>query len=95
MINCDMRLYDYFTYGELNEYGQQLLSTDVMGNIKMAIFTTSQSIQDNINYKQANYIGLTQDTINDSFVIQYGAERLKVLYVVPKGRLKQVFLIKI
>jgi hypothetical protein len=90
-----MRYYDYFTFGAENGYGQQQLSTDVMGQIKMAIFTTSQSIQDNINYKQANYIGLTHNTINDSYVIQYGEERLKVLYIVPKGKLKQVFLIKI
>jgi hypothetical protein len=95
MINCEMRYYNYYTFGTENEYGQQTPSTEVVGQVKMAIFTTSQSIQDNINYKQANYVGLTNDTINDSFVIKYGEEKLKVLYIVPKGRLKQVFLIKI
>lgn len=92
MINCDMRYYDYFTFGEKNAYGQQQLSKDIQGTIKIAIFTSTQSIQDNINYKQAAYIGLTNEAINDSFVIKYGEKLLKVLYVNPKGRLKQVYL---
>lgn len=92
MINADMRLYDYYTYGAPNEYKQPQLSSDVQGSIKMAIFTTSSSVQDNVNYKDAAYLGLTTAPINDKYVIQYGAERLKVLYVIPKGRFKQVFL---
>ena len=61
----------------------------------MAIYTTSQAIQDNINYKSANYVGLTYALLDDSYVIQYGDEKLKVLYVTPQGRMKQVFLVKI
>ena len=96
MINTEMRFYDYYTYGAPNEYGQQTLSKDVQGSIKMAINTTTQSIQDNINYKDSSYIGLTHDsTVNDTYVIQYGDELLKVLYVNPRGRFKQVFLKKI
>lgn len=95
MINCDMRNYDYFTFGDIDEYGQKRLSETAQGSIKMAIYTTSQSIQDNINYKQANYIGLTTKPINDSYVIEYGDSRLKVLYIIPKGKLKQVFLANI
>lgn len=95
MINCDMRNYDYFTFGEKDAYGQPTLSPEAQGTLKMAIYITSQSIQDNINYKQANYIGLTQGAVNDSYVIQYGNEKLKVLYVNPKGKLKQVFLARI
>lgn len=92
MINCEMRYYDYFTFGEKDEYGQLKLSAEPQGTIKIAIFTTSQSIQDNINYKQATYIGLTNEAVNDKYVIQYGDIKLKVLYVNPKGKLKQVFL---
>lgn len=92
MINTDMRLYDYFTFGELDAYGQPQLSEEVKGSVKMAINTLSQSISDNVRYKDANYIGLTLSLLDDSMVIQYGAERLKVLYVVPKGRFKQVFM---
>lgn len=96
MINTDMRLYDYFILREQNAYGQaQLPAKDATpsGIVKMAINTTSQSVQDNVHYKNATYIGLTQNNdINDTYIIQYGNERLKVLYVQPKGRYKQVFM---
>lgn len=93
MINTDMREYNYFTFGELDEYGQQTLSKEAQGTIKMAINNTSQSIQDNIKYKDATYIGLTHANVNDTYVIDYGEEGLlKVLYVNPRGRYKQVFM---
>ena len=95
MINTDMRSYYYFTFGEKNAYGEPQLSKEVKGSIKIAINSISQSITDNVNYKQATYIGLTHDAkVNDTYVIAYGNKgtRLKVLYVVPKGRLKQVFM---
>lgn len=92
MINADMRLYDYFTFGDENELCQPTLSADPVGKIKMAINITSQSIQDNINYAGATYVGLTHANVDDTYVIKYGEERLKVLYVNPKGRFNQVFL---
>lgn len=91
MINADMRFYDYFTYGERDSYGQPQLS-EKQGTIKIAINTTSQNIQNSIQYKGATYFGLTHAAIDDTYVIQYGAEKLKVLYVMPKGRITQVFL---
>ena len=91
-----MRSYDYFLYGEEDRYGQPQLSDIVQGSIKMSIYSTSTNIQDNINYKNAEFIGLTRDSnICDKYVIQYGTDKLKVLYIIPKGRLKQVFLIKV
>ena len=103
MINANMRIYNYFTYNEQpDEYGQRTLIKDDAGNpiaqgtIKMSINTTSQSIQDNINYKGASYLGLTMDAkVNDAYVIQYGAELLKVLYINSQGRYKQVFMASI
>lgn len=92
MINADMRIYDYYTYGDKNSYGQSTLSKEVQGSVKMSINTTTQNTQDNIIYKDAQYIGLTHADITDKFVIQYGEEKLKVLYVQPKGRYKQVFM---
>lgn len=92
MINAEMRYYDYFTYGADNGYGQPQLSQAAQGSIKMAINITSQNIQDNINYSNASYIGLTRSLLDDTHVIQYGDKKLKVLYVNPKGRLKQVFM---
>lgn len=92
MINANMRHYNYFTFGGDNGYGSPQLSKDVKGSVKMAISITSQSIQDNIKYKGATYMGLTHDYVDDTFVISYGSEKLKVLYVNPEGRYNQVFM---
>lgn len=93
MINTDMRTYTFYTFGATNAYGEPQLSTEPQGAVLMAINTISQTITDNIKYKDSNYIGLTLDkTLTDSHVIQYGEEKLKVLYVNPKGRYTQVFL---
>lgn len=92
MISTDMRIYNYYTYGEDNGYGQPSLSTTPTGTIKMAINITTQSTQDNINYADAEYIGLTLAAVDDTFVIDYEGDKLKVLYVNPRGRYKQVFL---
>lgn len=96
MINTQMRYYDYFTLGEADEYGQVTIPGEdaaPKGQIKMSISVTSQSVQDNINYKDCNAIGLTHSSLlDDNCLIQYGKDRFKVLYVNPTGRLKQVFL---
>lgn len=95
MINRDKRTYDFFTFGENDAYAQSVLSETPQGTIKIAIYPSSQNIQDNINYKDCNYIGLTTDKVTDRYVIAFGNEKLKVLYVVPKGRQKTVFLKRI
>lgn len=92
MINADMRLYNYFTLGTENEYGQQTISDEPVGQVRMAINISSQVVQDNINYTGATYVGLTHAKVDDTYVIEYGEERLKVLYVNNKGRLNQVFM---
>lgn len=93
MINSTMREYDYLLYSEENNYGQAVLNDTVAGQVKMSINIASQSIQDNINYKDCQYIGLTHNkNIDDNYVIVYGKEQLKVLYVNPLGRLNQVFM---
>lgn len=95
MINADMRSYNYFIFGKEDGYGQPQLSQEAQGSIKMSINIVSQTLSDNANYKQATYIGLTNDAkVNSTYVIEYGKEKLKVLYVVPKGRLKQVFMVE-
>lgn len=96
MINANMRTYDYYTYGAADGYGQPVLSKEVQGSVKMAIYTSSQAIQDNINYQDCSYVGLTLNkTITDAFVIKYGEEKLKVLYVNPQGKFIQVYLKRI
>ena len=98
MINTDMRDYQYYLYDTENAYGQETLIKDEngenvpQGTIRIAINITSQSIQDNIKYHNATYIGLTHSEVTDKMVIQYGEDLLKVLYVNPRGRYKQVFL---
>jgi hypothetical protein len=93
MINTDFREYEYFTFGDPDGYGQPSLSTDVQGTVKMAIYETSTAIQDNIAYKNASYVGLTHNSkVNDTYVIKFENKRLKVLYVRPTGRFKQVYL---
>lgn len=91
MINAKMRLYNYSTIGEENAYGQATSSGEIVGQVRMSIHTTSQSTQDNINYKDAQYVGLTMADVNDTYIIHFGDEKLKVLYVTP-GRIKQVFM---
>lgn len=89
-----MRLYNFFTIGTEDEYGQMVVSNEPVGQIKMAINISSQSVQDNINYTGATYVGLTHAKVDDTYIIEYGNERLKVLYVNNKGRLNQVFMAK-
>ena len=100
MIMANMRNYDYYLYdNKTDAYGQTTLIKDdagnplVQGSLQMSISITSQSVQDNILYKGASYLGLTLDkNVSDKYVIQYGDERLKVLYINPQGLLKQVFM---
>lgn len=92
MINANMRTYNFFTLGDTDSYGQPQLSRQSKGQIKMAINLTSQSIQDNINYKEATYMGLTFSLLDDTYVIEYGDKKLKVLYINPMGRYNQVFM---
>lgn len=94
MINNDYRNYNYFTIGTKDEYGQDIVSTEPVGTVRMSIYLTSQSVQDNINYTGANYIGLTHAKVDDTYIIEFGEERLKVLYVNSFGRLNQVYMAK-
>ena len=87
-----MRDYNYYTYGEENDYGQRLLPDTPSGTIRASINLTSQSIQDNILYQNATYMALTLDVLTDEDVIEYGDKKLKVLYVNPYGRYNQVFM---
>lgn len=95
MITTATRTYNYSTLGENDAYGIPTIS-EPSGTIKMAIYISSQSVQDNINYQDCNYVGLTtEQSVNDKMIIHFGSEKLKVLYVNPQGRYKQVFLERI
>jgi hypothetical protein len=92
MINAQMKTYNYFTLGERDAYGQPQLSEEAKGSIKMAINIASQNIQDSVLYKDCTYTGLTMNDVNDKYIILYENQKLKVLYVNPMGRYKQVFM---
>ena len=95
MITRDLKEYEYFQYEGKDTYGFPKLSEEPKGKVKLAIYITNQSIQDNINYSGASYVGFTNSLLDDSYVIKYGELQLKVLYVNPQGRMKQVFLSKV
>ena len=92
MISTNMREYEYYLYNDSNAYGQAKLSTEVQGTIKMTIGLTSQHTQPNPLYEGATYTGLTIANVDDKYVIQFNDQKLKVLYVNPFGRYKQVFM---
>lgn len=96
MIFSNMRYYDYWLITVNEEYQQEVLpdaAAEPTGQVKLAIYPTSTGTQENILYANCSYVGLTFDAeIDDKYIIQYGTERLKVMYKQPIGRYKQVFL---
>jgi hypothetical protein len=99
MINSDMRNYNYYLLGTENSYGQAALIKDengepiIQGQIQMSINPITQSILDTVRYSEFTYLGLTHDkNINDTYVIEYGSEKLKVKYINNKSRFTQVFM---
>lgn len=60
--------------------------------LRMAVYVASQAVGDSIIYREAQYVGMTKDDVTDRHVIDYNGEKLKVLYVQPKGVFKQVFM---
>ena len=99
MISSNMRTYDYYLLGDDNGYGQITLIRDdnanpiKQGEVKLSITTLTKTVTDDIRYTDASYLGLTHDkNIDDTYVIQYGQELLKVQYVNKDGRYTQVFM---
>ena len=62
MINSQIKSYDYYVL-TTNDYGQDIVSTEPAGQVRMAINITNQTNQDNILYSKAEYIGLTHDKV--------------------------------
>lgn len=96
MIANRMRFYNYWLVAVNEKYGQEVMpaaDADPAGTVKLSIYPTSTGTQDNILYSNCAYMALTYDAeIDDKYLIQYGKERLKVMYCQPQGRMKQVFL---
>ena len=96
MIFANMRHYDYWLVSVNEKYGQEVLpdtETQPTGQVKLSIYPTSTGTQENILYANCSYVGLTYDAeINDKYVIKYDNVRLKVMYIQPIGRYRQVFM---
>lgn len=87
-----MKDYTFSTLGGVDAYGMPQ-TTENVGSVKMAIYLYTQNVTDSIKYKDATYIGFTHNkSIEDNYIINYGKVKLKVLYVNPVGRFRQVFL---
>ena len=68
---------------------------ELVREIKMAIYLSNQATNQNINYVEADYIGLTKEPIETNALIQYENKKLKVKYINPQGRYYVVALVKV
>ena len=93
MINTQMRDYEYLKITEINDDYGQPQTVEAEGTIKMAINFSTENLQENSLYSNAQYVGLTLNKdIDATYIIKYGTEKLKVLYVNKQGRYTQVYL---
>ena len=99
MIFSNMRYYDYWKVSVNEAYGQEVIpdaNEPIAGKVKLSIYPTSTGTQENILYANCSYVGLTYDAeIDDKYIIHKDKERLKVMYIQPVGRYKQVFMKRI
>lgn len=93
MITTQMRNYNYYMITDkIDEYGQPQ-TIEAEGVVKMAINFANEQVTTNHLYSGATYVGLTLNKeIDESYIIQYGEEKLKVTYANKVGRYNQVFL---
>lgn len=96
MVNTQMRKYTYKKITEIiDDYGQPTIE-EVEGTIKIAINFINETISENSLYSDAQYVGLTLNkNIDSTYIINYEGESLKVLYINPAGKYKQVFMSKV
>ena len=93
MIETGMRVYPLWLIPEDKDRYRERVEPVEAGTARLSISLYAQSVADNVNYKDCQYIGLTNDrTITESHLIQYGNKRLKVKLVSPSGRMIQLIL---
>ena len=93
MIQSNMKLYNYYTLGELDDYGTEQVSKQVSGQVKLSIFLQTKQLSDNSIYKDVQFTALTNDKdINEKNLIEYNNMLLKVLYINDLGRYRQIYL---
>lgn len=92
MINPQMKNYNYYLLGDVDDYGQETIPTTPTGTIKMAINLKTENTADNIIFNDSQYIGLTHQPVTDKYIIDYNGMKLKVILVNDFGRIKTVFM---
>lgn len=96
MIAAQMREYTYTRLlNEFDDYGQPQRRENE-GKVKMAINFANEQITANNLYSSASYVGFTLNKeVNESYIINYNGQKLKVTYAIPLGRYNQVFLARV
>ena len=93
MIQSNMKLYNYYTLGEFDDYGTEQVSKQVSGQVQLSIFLQTKQLSDNSIYKDVQFTALTNDKdINEKYLIEYNNMLLKVLYINDLGRYRQIYL---
>lgn len=74
-------------------YGQKRKLGSTARTCQMVIKPYTKANIDNVKYVDVTDIGLTADhEITDANTINYGGASYQVLYVIPSGRLYQIFM---
>lgn len=96
MINRQKRNVSLITFTPgLDEYGQPRQLGSRSQTIEMVITSYNHTKVDDVRYEEVTDLGLTSfQEISDTDKIKDGERTYQILYVVPTGRLTQVFLKK-
>lgn len=96
MLATQMREYSYSRLiDEVDEYGQPQ-TIEAEGVVKMAINFANEQVTTNNLYSGASYVGFTLNKeVDETYIIQYKENKLKVTYANNLGRYNQVYLARL
>ena len=89
-----MRQAQMYSIGDLDEYGQETISTDST-TVSLTFGLFNHHDTEDLRYQDVEYCGLTYDNITDKNILLLDDTNYKVKFVNPYGRMKEVFLITI
>lgn len=89
------KTYGVAGFAELDDYGQRKIPKVPTRFVDMDIELLSATVGENAIYKDAQYIGITKDTLTDQDFVFFNGDVLKVLYVNGHCRLNQVFMARV
>ena len=91
MFARDMRLYDVYTLGDTDAYGQKGAPA-YSRTIKAAIYERAQMVGQNALYIEGDFIALTRSNLTSSDFIHDGQRVYKVLYMERRGTYNQAYM---